>query len=68
MTYATTHMFAVKPIPLPDVMPWAIFGTLIFAIFIYFVGAEQGATAVVQGETIHEFVHDARHLLGFPCH
>ena len=21
-----------------------------------------------QGELIHEFVHDGRHLLGFPCH
>ncbi|NUU21542.1 MAG: CbtB-domain containing protein, partial [Streptomycetaceae bacterium] len=24
--------------------------------------------AVVSGEDVHEWVHDARHLLGFPCH
>lgn len=68
MTYASTHVTGVAPLPLRDVTPWAVFGTLIFAIFLYFIGAEQGATAVVAGETIHEFVHDARHLLGFPCH
>jgi hypothetical protein len=68
MTYATMHPIAAKPIPLRELMPWGIFGTLLFAIFVYFVGAEQGATAVMQGETVHEYVHDARHLLGFPCH
>ncbi len=30
-------------------------------------GAEQGVTSVLAGETVHEFVHDGRHLLGFPC-
>ena len=35
---------------------------------IYFVGAEQGATSLVPGMYVHEFVHDGRHLLGFPCH
>ena len=34
----------------------------------YFVGAEQGATSVFAGNAVHEWVHDARHLLGFPCH
>jgi hypothetical protein len=35
---------------------------------VYFIGAEQGATAVFSGNQIHEYFHDARHLLGFPCH
>ena len=35
---------------------------------IYFVGAEQGATSIFGGMYVHEFVHDRRHLLGFPCH
>jgi cobalt transporter subunit CbtB len=30
-------------------------------VLLYFVGADQSMT-------IHEFVHDGRHLLGFPCH
>jgi cobalt transporter subunit CbtB len=37
-------------------------------LLIYFVGAEQGATALIHGRAVHEFVHDGRHLLGFPCH
>ncbi len=28
----------------------------------------QGATALFSGSYVHEFVHDGRHLLGFPCH
>jgi len=35
---------------------------------IYFVGAEEGATSIIPGMYVHEFVHDGRHLLGFPCH
>ena len=45
----------------------ALFGVLML-VLLYFVGAEQGATALVSGEGVHEWVHDARHLLGFPCH
>lgn len=56
------------PIPTGEILPWAIFGTVIGLIALYFIGLEQGATAVFDGATIHEFVHDARHLLGFPCH
>ncbi len=55
-------------IPLGDVLPWAIFAGLILALAIYFIGAEEGATAIFSGGYVHEFVHDGRHLLGFPCH
>lgn len=48
--------------------PWALFGTLLLLLAVYFVGAEQGATSVFGGNAVHEWVHDARHLLGFPCH
>lgn len=38
-------------------------------LMLYFVGMDQGATSIFGSDThIHEFVHDARHLLGFPCH
>ena len=56
------------PIPLADILPWAVFGGLLLMIAIYFVGSEQGATSMFEGLMVHEFVHDARHLLGFPCH
>jgi hypothetical protein len=55
-------------IPLRELMPWIIFGGLIMLLAIYFVGAEEGATSIVPGMYVHEFVHDGRHLLGFPCH
>lgn len=45
-------------------------GTVFFAlVLLYFVGVDQGATSVFGSDRhVHEFVHDARHLLGFPCH
>ncbi len=55
-------------IPLSDIAPWALFGTLIALIFLYFVSTEQGAFALFDGMFVHEYVHDGRHLLGFPCH
>ncbi len=55
-------------IPVSEILPWAVFAGLLALLAIYFVGAEQGATALFQGSAIHEFLHDGRHLLGFPCH
>jgi hypothetical protein len=61
---------AVSPAPIPvrDLLPWAIFVGLLLLLAIYFVGAEEGATSLIPGMYVHEFVHDGRHLLGFPCH
>ncbi|RQV01201.1 CbtB-domain containing protein [Burkholderia cenocepacia] len=56
------------PIPVRELLPWAVFVGLILLLALYFVGAEQGATSIVPGMLVHEFVHDGRHLLGFPCH
>ena len=55
-------------VPLREVLPWVVFAGLILMLALYFVGAEQGAVALFDGASIHEFVHDGRHLLGFPCH
>jgi cobalt transporter subunit CbtB len=44
--------------------------TVLVALAIYYlVGVDEGMTSVF-GKTmmIHEWVHDARHCLGFPCH
>ncbi len=68
----TTTSFtpAARPVAIPvrDVLPWAILGGLVLMLAIYFVGAEEGATSLIPGMYVHEFVHDGRHLLGFPCH
>jgi len=58
----------IPAIPVREVLPWALFGGLLMLLAIYFVGAEQGATALFHGTMVHKFVHDGRHLLGFPCH
>ncbi len=59
---------AITPVPLREMLPWAIFGTVLAVLVLYFVGAEQGATSLINGTAVHEWVHDGRHLLGFPCH
>jgi len=44
--------------------------TVFLALAVYyFVGVDEGMTSVF-GKTmvIHEWVHDSRHFLGFPCH
>ena len=48
---------------------WLV-GALLFAFAMYYViGIEQGALSVFGGNSyVHEFMHDARHFLGFPCH
>jgi hypothetical protein len=59
------------PVPIAswrELQPYVLLaGTLLF-VLIYFIGAEEGALSLVSGASVHEFVHDARHLLGFPCH
>ncbi|QLE74844.1 CbtB-domain containing protein [Streptomyces rectiverticillatus] len=59
---------AVAPISLKQIAPWALFVGILMLVLLYFVGAEQGATSLIAGENVHEWVHDGRHLLGFPCH
>jgi Probable cobalt transporter subunit (CbtB) len=64
---ATNPIFPPIAIPVREIFPWLPFGVLLL-LMIYFVGAEEGATSIIPGMYVHEFVHDGRHLLGFPCH
>jgi hypothetical protein len=59
---------AIPVIPVSALLPWAMFGGLLLLLALYFVSAEQGATSLIHGRVVHEFLHDGRHLLGFPCH
>jgi hypothetical protein len=73
MSHSTAQrpVAAVAPIPTVSVgalAPWLTFATLLVLVAMYFVGAEQGATSLLSGTVVHEWVHDGRHLLGFPCH
>lgn len=68
LTDTTYAPLVPETLPLRDSLPRAIFAVLILMLAIYFVGAEEGAASVFDRTMIHEFVHDGRHLLGFPCH
>ena len=67
-TNPTAESVELTPIPLGAIVPWAIFAAAISMVLIYFFGVEQGALSVFSGSYVHEFVHDARHLAGLPCH
>lgn len=64
------HAPAARPVPIPirDILPWAAFAGVISLLVLYFVGAEQGAASLISGQYLHEFVHDGRHIMAFPCH
>jgi hypothetical protein len=48
---------------------WLAATAFLALLAIYFVGVDQGAVSLFGSDThVHEFFHDARHLLGFPCH
>jgi Probable cobalt transporter subunit (CbtB) len=48
---------------------WLAATVFLALLAIYFVGVDQGAVSLFGSDMhVHEFVHDARHLLGFPCH
>lgn len=67
-TTATPEIAPIPTIPLRDFGPWAVFFGLLAAIVVFFVSADQGAISIPSGTAVHEWVHDARHLLGYPCH
>ncbi|HEX5406225.1 MAG TPA: CbtB-domain containing protein [Pseudonocardiaceae bacterium] len=71
MTTVPAPGTAATPVVLPvsKAVLW-LTGTVVFALALYyFIGVDQGATSVFGADMhIHEFVHDARHFLGFPCH
>ena len=58
-------------------IPWLslLIASALALVALFVLGLDQGQTfAAVQGTSaydvkwIHEFVHDARHAAGFPCH
>ena len=56
-------------VSLPRVAMQLTFFAFMALVVYYFVGVDQGAVSVFGSDThVHEFVHDARHFLGFPCH
>jgi hypothetical protein len=59
---------AIPTIPVGQLAPWALFFGILGLLMLFFASADQGAVSVLAGSAVHEWVHDARHLLGYPCH
>lgn len=55
-------------IPVKELAPWLVLGALFAMSVLVLISSVQGAITVPEGTAIHEWVHDGRHLLGFPCH
>lgn len=58
----------VPTIPIRQILPWALFFGVLALVVLFFVSADQGAVSIPAGNAVHEWVHDGRHLLGYPCH
>jgi hypothetical protein len=73
-TVAVPHEAAPSTLRLPVALgsagTWWLVATLLFSLLVYyFVGVDQGAVSVLGNDLhLHEFVHDGRHVLAFPCH
>jgi len=65
---APAPVAVLPPFSLTAVLPWLIFAGLLMLVAFYFLTTEQGAVSLFSGNAVHEWVHDGRHLLGFPCH
>ncbi|HEX8305766.1 MAG TPA: CbtB domain-containing protein [Jatrophihabitans sp.] len=56
-------------VPISTAALWLVSALFLGLAMYFLIGLDQGAVSVFgQNSNIHEFVHDARHLLGFPCH
>ena len=68
-TYVAKNRVAVRLSASATRILWLGGALLLVLVLYYFIGVDQGATSVFGSDMhIHEFVHDGRHLLGFPCH
>jgi len=65
---APAPLVEVPSIPLRELLPWLLMTALLGAVIVFFISADQGAISIPSGTAIHEWVHDGRHLLGYPCH
>ena len=54
----------IRPIRVP-VLAWL---AVAFAVAALYVILQENGLLLRSWETVHEFFHDGRHLLGVPCH
>lgn len=54
--------------PLALLLPVLMAAALLFAVAFDQGQLAQVVKAAAGDSTVHEFFHDSRHMLGFPCH
>ena len=60
---------AVPDLSVARAAMWLTLTVMIAGLAYYVLGYDQGAVSVFGSDThVHEFLHDSRHFLGFPCH
>ena len=57
---------APSPIPLRDLRPALL--ASVFALLVVALVSLDTSSVFASGSTLHELMHDGRHLLGVPCH
>ncbi len=67
-TAALPEAVEIPSIPLRELAPWALLVGLLAVLALFFISVDQGAVSLPAGNAIHEWVHDGRHLMGYPCH
>ncbi|MEU6584058.1 CbtB-domain containing protein [Nocardia sp. NPDC059246] len=68
-SYAPRSGLGTGALALPTTALWLVGTTVLALLAIYFIGIDQGAVSIFGSDMhVHEFVHDGRHFLGFPCH
>ena len=67
MATSVTRIFRSNPAALVTVQLWAI-ALLVVAAFGSYLMLQENGWIVSNWMTLHEFFHDGRHGLGFPCH
>jgi hypothetical protein len=65
----------IEPLSNQSLVVPGLLGLLLLSAVLYAVAFDQGSLASLvssrfleSGGVLHEFFHDARHLLGVPCH
>jgi len=49
-------------------VPWWAFAVMVVGLFLCYVALQENGLVLNSWMTVHEFFHDGRHALGFPCH
>lgn len=63
-----TNTVPATSVPAPIAIPWWSYLVAVGAVLGSYLMLQENGLLLSQWETLHEFFHDGRHALGFPCH